>query len=134
MKKIFVFIIGCAVILTPVASVNAYRIGDPIVPSCNTGNLVNGAYANPCNFNFLMTLINNIITFLLFVIATPLAALCFVYAGFLMIFSGGSSEKVTKAKAIIKNVVIGYVIGLAAWLIVNTILKTLGFNGPMYLK
>lgn len=84
---------------------------------------------NGCNFNDLMQTVNNVIKFLLFWFATPLAALCFAYAGFLYLTSGGSSENKTKAIKIIKNVVIGYVIALAAWLIVVVIMKTLGFTG-----
>jgi hypothetical protein len=86
-----------------------------------------------CDFNSLMELINKVIDFLLFYLATPLAALAFCYAGFIMITAGGSSEKVTKAKTIIKNVVFGYILALAAWLIIKTIMTTLGYNGPMFL-
>lgn len=102
-----------------------------LVPDCMrtivvdpTTHLVN----NPCDFNALMTLVNNVIQFLLFYLATPLAAIAFSYAGFLLITSGGSEEKLGTAKKIIKNVLIGYVIALAAWLIVNTILTTLGVS------
>jgi len=104
---------------------------------CNVGDTVNGSktgLGTACDFNALMGLVNKIIDFLLFIIATPLAALAIAYAGWLMISSGGSSEKVTKAKNIMFNLVIGYIIALAAWLIVHTILIQLGFNGEMYLK
>ncbi len=82
----------------------------------------------PCGFPEAMLLVKNIIEFLLFVIATPLAALIISYAGFLMITAGGNSEKVTKAKSIIKNIVFGYIVALAAWIIVSTIFSTLGVN------
>ena len=75
-----------------------------------------------------MILINNIIKFLLFTIATPLAALVICYAGWLFLSSGGNSGKITTAKKILLNVIIGYIIGLAAWLIVNTIVKSLGVD------
>jgi hypothetical protein len=51
--------------------------------------------------------------------------------------SGGNSEKATKVKHILGNVVIGYVVALAAWLIINTILSSLGVDssiGSMFLK
>ncbi len=118
-----------------------------LVPKCNTGELVlkldvNGkpatdtsgkltgekVYQNPCDFNGLLDMINNTIDFLLFTIATPLIALILCYAGFLLITSGGNSESRSKAKKIIKNVIIGYIIALTAWLVVHTILKTLGFD------
>jgi len=94
--------------------------GGGILPACPENA--------PCGFNELMKLINNVITFLLFTIATPLAALVIVYAGWLYLSAGGSAENATKAKKILMNVVIGYIIALAAWLIVKTILVSLGFQ------
>jgi hypothetical protein len=90
-------------------------------------------YAEPCNFVYVIKLINNIIKFLLFAIAGPLAALGLIYAGFQLLTSGGSSEAKTKAKSIIKNIIIGYIVALAAWLIINTIFVTFGFKGETYL-
>ncbi len=78
----------------------------------------------PCDFEDAMKLIRNIINFLLFTIATPIAGLVICYAGFQLIASGGSSEKKTKAKHVLMNVVIGYLIALGAWLIINTIFST----------
>lgn len=106
-----------------------------LVPDCNTGTTVNSAgtgLGTPCDFNAFMFLLNRIITFLLFTIATPLVALILCYAGYLMITSGGSSEKVTKVKHIVLNVIVGYIIGLAAWLIIKTIMTTLGVTDPTY--
>ena len=133
------------ILLTPIFSMSTVYAAPSIVPNCNTGPLIfkldsNGkettekVFANPCDFNYVMLLINNVIEFLLFYLATPLAGLALCYSGGLMLFSGGSSEKLTKAKAIIKNVVIGYIIALAAWLIVSTIFKQFGFTGETFLK
>ena len=146
-KKISLFILAFAIIFTPPIMV----LGAELVPDCNTGDMktipavtqtqtINGKtvtvtivpekyeYANPCDFNSLMTLINNVINFLLITLATPLFALILIYVGWLYLSSGGSSENVTKAKKILKNAFIGYVIALAAWLIVKVILTTLGFD------
>lgn len=130
-KKIFYFIIAFVILSTPFLFASA-----SIVPDCNTGAMKadGSGYVNSCDFNAVIKLIDNVISFLLFDIATPLVALIICYVGFLMITSGGSSEKATKAKHIFSNVVIGYVIGLAAWLIVKTILTTVGFKGPLFLK
>lgn len=98
-----------------------------IVPRCN--NLadgldeVTGQYKVPCDFNFFMELINNVIKFLLFVIATPLIALILMYTGYLYLTAGGNSGQVEKVRHILLNAVVGYVIALAAWLIVNTIIS-----------
>lgn len=81
-----------------------------------------------CGFNDLLTLVNTIINFILFVLAVPIAAIMFAYAGFLLIFSGGESGKRTKAKDIFLNVVIGLAVVAAAWLIVHTILSIVGYQ------
>jgi hypothetical protein len=133
-KKISAFVVVLAffAILIP-CTTNAAFAG--LVSNCNTGSVVNSAntgLGTPCDFNALMLMVNNIIRFLLFTIATPLVALILCYAGYLMITSGGSSEKVTKVKHILYNVIIGYVIGLAAWLIVKTIMTTLGITDTTY--
>lgn len=140
-KKILSFIIAFVIMIAPyflVNSVLAWSVGDPLVPSC--GKLVPNAdgktssMANPCNFDYLMLLINNIITFLLFYLATPLVIIILCYAGFILLTSGGSAEKMTKVKHMIKSVVLGYIVALAAWLIIKTIFSTLGFKGETYLK
>lgn len=128
----------CMMILTPLLSFHVAQA--KIVPDCGTLSVVPGSnppkkeILNPCNFEYLMQLVNNIIEFLLFIIAAPLVAIILCYAGFIMLTSGGSAEKVTKAKHIIKSVVFGYIIALAAWLVIHTIMTTLGFNGPSLLK
>ena len=114
-----------------------------LVPLCNVGPVITIAktatepakyqYAQPCDFNYFLMLINKVIDFLLITMATPLFVLIIIYAGWLYLSSAGSSENTTKAKKILKNSIIGYVIALAAWLVVKTILSTLGYHGPMYL-
>ena|ERR1700733_5067209 len=85
-------------------------------------------YVN-CGFNDLMNLINNIIHFLLFDMAVPIAAIMFFYAGFELVTSGGSTEKRGIAHKVFFNAVIGLVLAVAAWLIVRTLLSILGYNG-----
>ena len=79
-------------------------------------------------WNNLMTLVNNVVNFVLFKLALPIAAIMFVYAGFELVTSGGSSEKKSKAKKIFTNVAIGLILAAAAWLIVNTILVLLEYK------
>jgi len=122
-----------------------------LVPKCNTGEVITIAehtelidgktvivptkyeYKNPCDFNSLVGGVNKFINFVLITLATPLFALILIYVGWLYLSAGGNSENVTKAKNILKNALIGYIIALAAWLIVKTILTALGFTGPMFL-
>lgn len=107
-----------------------------IVPDCGqvvtttdpaTGKEVS-TMATPCNFEFFMQLINNIIKFLLTVLAVPLVALIIMYTGYLYITAGGNASQTEKAKGIMFKVIIGFVIALAAWLIINTIVTSFNLD------
>jgi len=114
---------------TPVPA-KATSIYTGIVPECNTGEIdkVTGQYKNACGFDKVMELINSIIKFLLFDIATPLVALILMYTGYLFITAGGNSGQVEKVRHILFSAVVGYIIALAAWLIVNTIVSSLNID------
>ena len=105
-----------------------------LVPDCNITGKLNSTsdnYAVPCDFNMIMKMINDVINFLLVKMATPLFALILIYVGWLYLSDMGSVENVSKSKKILKNALIGYVIALAAWIIVKTILSGLGYTGPL---
>lgn len=85
-------------------------------------------FQNDCGFDDLMALINKLANFLLFIIVTPFVAIGVCYAGFLYLTSGGSSEKTSQAKSILMNLVIGYIVALLAWIVVKSIMVSLGFN------
>ncbi|MEK7147022.1 MAG: pilin [Patescibacteria group bacterium] len=124
--KILISFFVLLMLVMPVVSF-AYKLGDPLVP-CNNTPADDGTISNSCDFNAFMALINNVIHFLLFYMAVPIAAIMFFYAGFLMVTSGGSSESKTRAKSIFSNAVIGLVLAAAAWLIVKTILSILDYE------
>jgi len=65
-------------------------------------------------------------------IAVFLSAVLFAWAGFMALSAGGRSEQYTEARRIFLNVVIGLVIILAGWLVVDTLMKTVtnGSFGP----
>lgn len=100
----------------------------PVFFAFAAGGLVpcGGSGQNPCGFSDFFVLINNVINFLLFKIATPLAALTFAIAGWMYLTAAGDSGKIKNAHELFKNVAIGFIIALAAWLIVNAILTGLG--------
>jgi hypothetical protein len=115
---------------TPVSDPNFDIKNNGIVPRCNVGPIdqATGNYATPCDFNFFMLLVNNVIKYLLFVIATPLIALIIMYTAYLYLTAGGNSGQVEKVKHIFFNAVVGYVIALGAWLIINTIITSLNVD------
>jgi hypothetical protein len=82
----------------------------------------------PCSFCDLYNLADNIIGFLLYVIAIPVAAGAFLYGGVLMLTSGGNPGQITKGRGVMTNAVIGMALAFFAWAILNTILSTIGFG------
>lgn len=86
----------------------------PIVPECANGI---------CGYCDLIALVNNIIEFLIY-FSVIVATLMFMYAGFQYLTAGGKEEKIKNAHKIFTNVFMGLVFVLAAFLIVDTVMKT----------
>jgi len=134
-NKILIFIISLLITFSPLAIFAddySYTKGEGLVPKC--GEVVNGKIATNCDFNQLMILINKVINFIIVDLATPVMALILIYVGITYLTSGGNKNVVQKSKKILMNVVFGYLIVLVAWLVIKTILKSLGFTGPTYLS
>lgn len=90
-----------------------------------------------CNFSYVIVLAQNVINFLIFNLAMPLAAISFAVAGIMMLTAGGNESQVAKAKGIFSAVFIGLIIALSAWLIVKMIVLSLvntsNFNPSPYI-
>ena len=115
----------------PIYSSHA-QLGEPLVP-CGIdkdGDGVNGE--EQCGFEHLIGLVQNVVNWLL-AFAVFFAVILFSYAGFLYTTSGGSPGQVEKAHKIFMNVAVGFIIALAAWVIVNTILLGLGADDAFIL-
>ena len=137
MKKTTKFLINLSILtLVIMPAFSLAQKADPgtgLIPCGNEFKGPNGELTgdipHPCTFTDFMTLVNKVIKFALFDMVVPIAAIMFAYAGFLLVTSGGSSEARTKAKTIFTNVALGLIIAVAAWLIIRTILLTLGYPG-----
>lgn len=107
------------------AFAGAAPLPDRIVPCDGVGQ-------RPCTCADLTTVAQNIINTSIFV-AVFLSAILFAWAGWKMISgkSTGTSEDISGAKEILWNVIVGLVIIIAAWLIVDTIVKTLTASGTV---
>lgn len=106
--------------LAPYA-VGAAPFDKPIVP-CN------GADCSLCD---LATLAQNILNTAIY-LAVFLSAGLFAWAGWQYLTAQGNSGKAGAARQTFWNVGVGLVIILAAWLIVDTIMKTLTPNGGKF--
>lgn len=90
--------------------------------------LVPCSVGSKCRACDLVTLGQNIMQFII-VIAVFLAAVLFAWAGILMVTSAGDTGQVAKAKGMFSSIIIGILIALAGWLIIDTIMKVLYNEG-----
>lgn len=77
-----------------------------------------------CTFSDLFVLGNRILK-LLVILAIPIAAGMFAYAGARMLSAGGNEEVIKDAKKVFYRVFVGFLFVLAAYLIVYTITSVL---------
>ncbi len=81
-----------------------------------------------CNFCHLVQQIDVVVDWIV-TISTIFVALVLIYAGFKLVFSGGNQAAYAKAKVFFVNALIGLVLLLGAWTIVDTVLKALTVSG-----
>ncbi len=97
-----------------------YAVASAALVPCGPGT------AKPsCQFCDLLTLVNKIINFALYDIAIPLSVIFIIYGGFVIMTAGASPERVKTGRSVIKAAVVGLLIALFAWMIINTILTVL---------
>lgn len=93
------------------------------------GGLVPCDGAN-CDFAKLIQLGNNVIKFCI-VVGSSVFAIMFMYAGYLYLTAMGNSSQISQAHGLFTNAVIGFIIMLAAWLIIDFIFDAL-VKGEQY--
>lgn len=91
-----------------------------------------------CDFCDLLKLGKGIID-LTIKIAVLIIVAMIVYGGFLIMFSAGSTEKVKTGRSVIQSAIIGLIIAISAWLIVDVTFRVLvntqtpeGLKAPWY--
>lgn len=87
-----------------------------------------GEDEDPCTVCDLLILFQNVLKFAL-VIVFLIVIVFIVYGGFRWIFSGGNEANIKAGMKIITNAIIGLMIVLCAWLIVNTVFWLIGQAG-----
>lgn len=83
-----------------------------------------GAGEPQCQACDVTKLINNVVAWLV-IILSIVASILIVMAGFKLVTSGGNSAAKTAAKETFTNIFIGFLIILASWLLVDTVMKAL---------
>ena len=93
----------------------------PIV-TCGTSTT---ELCTPCG---LLDVAENTVKFVTIGVTGPVAALLFIYAGFLLLFYGANPSMVTRAKTVMTNTVYGVAIILMSWIIVVQLIKAIAPN------
>jgi hypothetical protein len=83
----------------------------------------------PAGWGGLVVVANNIISFLVTIVLTFVAPIMFAYAGFLYLTSGGNPGQRTRANGLMLNLVVGVVIALAGYTMVDFLLTSLTTTG-----
>ena len=95
--------------------------GTHIVTCSGIGDAAHAA----CNFCDIFVVIHNIFNFLALIIAPLLVIVMFIVGGLILMFGGGSSTLLERGKSIIKGTLIGLVIILISWVVINTTINLL---------
>ncbi|HUQ30419.1 MAG TPA: hypothetical protein VM103_02770 [Candidatus Paceibacterota bacterium] len=112
----------CFVTLPDLAAAKIPFFG-PIIPQ--TGSSVGDAAKCPLGWAALITVINNIISFLITIAITAVAPIMIGYAGFLFVVNPVNASGKEEAKTILWHTIIGIVIALSGYLIVNAVMAVL---------
>ena len=100
-KYALFFVLVVSLVFAATASAQGFL---PLVPCGGTNN--------PCTPCHLITLANNIISFLFKMIILPLAALGILAAGLTMLTSGGSETQTKKGKDMLRAIIIGFFVAM----------------------
>ncbi len=84
----------------------------PVVPQTPT--------SCPLGYGALLSMIHNILNDAV-ILAGMFAVLLIAYAGFIFVFNSTAPEMISKGRKILISTIIGFVIVLSAWLIVNEV-------------
>lgn len=97
------------------------------IPKVATAQLVVCGTANTeaCTFSDFFVLLNKVMNFLVISVATPLAALLIAYGGAYIVVYASNSSKRAEGKKIIFTTLKGFVLVLAAFVIVKFIITAL---------
>lgn len=84
-----------------------------------------------CDFNYLGELANNVLNFIVFVLAVPIATLAILTAGVMMVIYSSNPEKRKQSINIITTAILGLLFVLAGYLIIQSIVYGLTGHGSV---
>lgn len=118
---VFILVILGACVVTPIASVGAESAFDAACSGNNSGSAVcrEGQSAENSNTN---SFVGNIVNTLLFIVGA-LSVIMIIIGGIMYVVSGGNSNTVSVAKNTLLYSIVGLIVSLLAYAIVNWVLQ-----------
>jgi hypothetical protein len=107
------FLLPVVVIVIVIATINVAQAA--LVP-CGPG------VGGPCKWCHLFVLAKNIIDFIVYYLVFPITATMIVVGGLFIMTAGGSESRFSKGKEIATAAIVGLLIALTSWIIINTIM------------
>jgi hypothetical protein len=103
----------------------------PILAKADTGPIVQcgGTGQSACGISDFFSMLGRIYSFIVLDIATPLAVIALIIGGILMMISAGNPNLAGTGKKILYTAIIGLVLVFCSWLIIDFILKAIGYSG-----
>ncbi len=114
---LLLFVVTTAIVLPVAAHAATIPFFGPIIPDAQK--------ACPGSWSLVITVINNIILFMLTITIVFVAPIMIAYAGFLFVVNPVNPGGIQKAKDVLINTISGIVIALAAWAIVTAVMAAL---------
>ncbi|MFA6278687.1 MAG: transglycosylase SLT domain-containing protein [Candidatus Paceibacterota bacterium] len=121
---LFAFLLVVVSFALPLAAHAAIPFFGPIIPPQSVTGVA-GSDVCAAGWGMIIIVINNIISFLITIAIVFVAPLTIAYAGFLYVVNPMNPSGITKAKGILWNTVIGIVVALAGWMIVDAVMAVL---------
>ena len=81
-----------------------------------------------CSFEEFMKLINRLISFLIYIVAPIILTGVMLWGGVLILTGAGNAESISKGKGMIIKAVMGLVLAMSGWLIIQFTLTHLGYR------
>lgn len=116
---LFVLLFAVGSFALPLAAHAGIPYFGPVIPQDGVNAVC------PAGFGMLMVVINNIISIALTLAIVFVAPLMIGWAGFLYVVNPVDPSGLSKAKGILMNTVVGLVIALAGWMIVDAVMAVL---------
>lgn len=85
-----------------------------------------------CTLNSVLQLANNLMGFFFKTVLPIILVVTIVYVGYSYITAGGNPSKRVKIGRLALNIVLGLLIMLCAWVVVQTILSVLGYHDDLF--